>query len=431
LDKNLIIDELDNELRRMNTQMEVMPSIDKRIDMLQKKRQILNTLYILGGLKEYNIDDIKLLTNKIKTLHSLNYIGSQIDIQAGDYFSNYDENDYMMDEESEENEKVCDCKKSMLTFSDEDANYDIELNQSEESALMDCDIADFEDEITNAIEKENEEIQEEFDEMCETLDGWKDKKEVPAYEYVNQPDHYNMYCMPVIDMMEKVYGLEDTAKWCEITAWKYRQRMGTKPGESVQKDLDKEKWYLDKKREIESRIKKKEFVNRDEMRTFLDQFMKRLNVLAGLDENLKYDRNRVKPYPVKEEVYNHMMEIADEMSEFMSKYGRDYYDWSHSLVTNWYYPTDRCKNYCNKEDALKIKMDFIQTLSELANGSTEYVDRDSNKVYVSSHILSKMYDEADTVIERMSRYDDENPKAWTKMTYNYIADHYAVRKLHE
>ena len=73
------------------------------------------------------------------------------------------------------------------------------------------------------------------------------------YEEVNHPDHYNQYDVEVIDMMERIFGKEETAIFCKLNAFKYRQRMGLKPGQDVSKDLAKEKWYLDKKRELEQK----------------------------------------------------------------------------------------------------------------------------------------------------------------------------------
>lgn len=71
-----------------------------------------------------------------------------------------------------------------------------------------------------------------------------------AYEHVNHPTHYNNYSVEVIDMMIAIFGEEKTADWCEMTAYKYRMRMGTKPDNSVEQDLAKEKWYLTKAKEI-------------------------------------------------------------------------------------------------------------------------------------------------------------------------------------
>lgn len=50
-----------------------------------------------------------------------------------------------------------------------------------------------------------------------------------SYEHVNHHKHYNNYSVEVIDMMVSIYGIEATATWCEMTDFKYRMRVGTKP----------------------------------------------------------------------------------------------------------------------------------------------------------------------------------------------------------
>lgn len=72
------------------------------------------------------------------------------------------------------------------------------------------------------------------------------------YEEVNHPQHYNNYDVEVIDMMERIFGKEETAIFCKLNAFKYRMRAGTKPNQSAEKDLNKEQWYLNKKKELES-----------------------------------------------------------------------------------------------------------------------------------------------------------------------------------
>ena len=67
---------------------------------------------------------------------------------------------------------------------------------------------------------------------------------------VNHPSHYNTYQVECIEMMRRIWGDETTAAWCEMTAFKYRMRVGTKPDNSVEQDLAKEKWYLDKAKEL-------------------------------------------------------------------------------------------------------------------------------------------------------------------------------------
>lgn len=73
---------------------------------------------------------------------------------------------------------------------------------------------------------------------------------VEDYEMVNHPKHYNSYDVEVVDMMRRIWGSEKTAIWCELNAFKYRMRMGLKPGSSLVEDLAKEQWYLNKANEI-------------------------------------------------------------------------------------------------------------------------------------------------------------------------------------
>lgn len=70
------------------------------------------------------------------------------------------------------------------------------------------------------------------------------------YEMVNHPSHYNMYGKEVIDMMVSIWGKDATAQWCEMTAFKYRMRMGSKPDNDISQDLAKEAWYLSRRDEL-------------------------------------------------------------------------------------------------------------------------------------------------------------------------------------
>ena len=69
-------------------------------------------------------------------------------------------------------------------------------------------------------------------------------------EQVNHPSHYNNYSVEVIEMFRRIFGDDMTAKWCEMTALKYRMRMGTKENNPIEQDLAKERWYLNKAKEI-------------------------------------------------------------------------------------------------------------------------------------------------------------------------------------
>lgn len=75
------------------------------------------------------------------------------------------------------------------------------------------------------------------------------------YEYVNSPSHYQSEDgREAIDIILEEFGPEETAIWCKITARKYELRNGRKPGESLERDLQKRDWYLNKFNELKSLI---------------------------------------------------------------------------------------------------------------------------------------------------------------------------------
>ena len=84
------------------------------------------------------------------------------------------------------------------------------------------------------------------------LDKALDQK---AYDMIN-PQHYQKYSVEVIEMMVRIFGREKVADYCEITAFKYRQRMGTKPNNPIEQDLKKEKWYLNKAKQLRDEIER-------------------------------------------------------------------------------------------------------------------------------------------------------------------------------
>lgn len=69
-------------------------------------------------------------------------------------------------------------------------------------------------------------------------------------EQVNHPKHYNQYPVEVMDMMIKIWGEKACIDFCYINAFKYRMRIGLK-GDATE-DSAKEKWYLEKAKELES-----------------------------------------------------------------------------------------------------------------------------------------------------------------------------------
>ena len=76
---------------------------------------------------------------------------------------------------------------------------------------------------------------------------------IKPYEEVNHPDHYNVYDVEVVEMMERIFGIEETMSWCKLNAFKYRMRAGEKPTSTIEKDLKKEKWCLNKYKELKSK----------------------------------------------------------------------------------------------------------------------------------------------------------------------------------
>ena len=69
------------------------------------------------------------------------------------------------------------------------------------------------------------------------------------YDYIN-PNHYKKGSKEVIDMMVAIWGKEYVSVHCEITAFKYRMRLGSKPDQPIERDLEKAKWYEEKAKEL-------------------------------------------------------------------------------------------------------------------------------------------------------------------------------------
>lgn len=72
-------------------------------------------------------------------------------------------------------------------------------------------------------------------------------------EQVNNPKHYNNYPIETIDMMVSIFGIDKTIDFCYMNAFKYRMRLGHK--DDIKQDLDKEKWYLSKAKELTKKQK--------------------------------------------------------------------------------------------------------------------------------------------------------------------------------
>jgi hypothetical protein len=44
-------------------------------------------------------------------------------------------------------------------------------------------------------------------------------------------------------MMIDIWGKDAFIKHCEMTSFKYRMRIGIKPNQPIERDLEKAKWY--------------------------------------------------------------------------------------------------------------------------------------------------------------------------------------------
>jgi len=70
------------------------------------------------------------------------------------------------------------------------------------------------------------------------------------YDYIN-PSHYKKGGKEVYEMMIDIWGTEAYIKHCQMCAFKYRMRLGNKPEQPVERDLDKARWYEDMASKIE------------------------------------------------------------------------------------------------------------------------------------------------------------------------------------
>jgi len=69
------------------------------------------------------------------------------------------------------------------------------------------------------------------------------------YDYIN-PDHYKRGGKETIEKMVDIWGASAVATHCEITAFKYMERLGAKPDQPIERDLAKARWYLNKAEEL-------------------------------------------------------------------------------------------------------------------------------------------------------------------------------------
>ena len=77
----------------------------------------------------------------------------------------------------------------------------------------------------------------------------------PFTSGVNHPSHYNHGGMETIDKMIKLYGIEKVKAFCELNAFKYRDRAGYKESSNsgITRDIRKALWYENKLKELNNK----------------------------------------------------------------------------------------------------------------------------------------------------------------------------------
>jgi hypothetical protein len=92
------------------------------------------------------------------------------------------------------------------------------------------------------------------DKITEKLDKLNNLDQKGEYDFVN-PEHYKRGSMEVIDMMKLLWGTEALILHCEMTAFKYRMRAGTKPDQPIERELEKARWYDEKAKKLRNELR--------------------------------------------------------------------------------------------------------------------------------------------------------------------------------
>ena len=69
-------------------------------------------------------------------------------------------------------------------------------------------------------------------------------------EQVNHPQTIKPTMPETIDMMIRIWGIQETISFCKLNAFKYRMRAGHK--DNAEQDIKKALWYENKLNELQS-----------------------------------------------------------------------------------------------------------------------------------------------------------------------------------
>ena len=92
------------------------------------------------------------------------------------------------------------------------------------------------------------------DKIIEKLDKLNNLDQKENYDFVN-PEHYKQGSMEVIDMMKLLWGTEALILHCEMTEFKYRMRLGRKPDQPTDRDLQKALWYQERAKKLRDELR--------------------------------------------------------------------------------------------------------------------------------------------------------------------------------
>jgi len=82
----------------------------------------------------------------------------------------------------------------------------------------------------------------------------QDTIENKEYDHIN-PNHYKQGVKETWEQMVDIFGLESFVTYCKLNAYKYMSRLGKKPDQPIERDMQKATWYLKKLEELTPHIK--------------------------------------------------------------------------------------------------------------------------------------------------------------------------------
>ena len=98
------------------------------------------------------------------------------------------------------------------------------------------------EEVTNCAQEVRVATNEVYNNIGSILSNCKANK--------TEPSHYKNQSIETIDMMVRIWGAKAVVLFCEINAFKYRMRVGSKEGESIEDDIKKAQWYEQRANEL-------------------------------------------------------------------------------------------------------------------------------------------------------------------------------------